>query len=283
MADGGSLTVAGAGIRAESHVTAETAVHIRKADKLLLMVPSRPAQQWLQAENPSAESLGRFYDESRDRLETYLDMAEYIVSFVRDGLRVCALAYGHPGVVAVPTHLAVKLARDEGYPAEMLPGISADACLYADLGIDPGRPGCQHFEATDFLVRHRRSDPGSQLILSQIGIVGMFNPQFDFDPVPGLRVLTERLLEDYPPAHPVTVYEASIVAEHGPAIRTGPLEALPSMAVSKISTLYVPPAGPVDPDDAVLDRLGVDPQMRARRRDAERRLNEILSGTQLPR
>jgi hypothetical protein len=54
------------------------------------------------------------------------------------------------------------------------------------------------------------------------------------------------------------------------------------MAVSKISTLYVPPAGPVDPDDAVLDRLGVDPQMRAHRRDGERRMNEILRGTQFP-
>jgi hypothetical protein len=37
----------------------------------------------------------------------------------------------------------------------MLPGISAEDCLFADLGIDPGIYGCQSYEATDFLANGR--------------------------------------------------------------------------------------------------------------------------------
>jgi len=34
----------------------------------------------------------------------------------------------------------------------MLPGISAEDCLFADIGVDPGIYGCQSFEATDLFV-----------------------------------------------------------------------------------------------------------------------------------
>jgi len=38
----------------------------------------------------------------------------------------------------------------------MLPGISAEECLFADRGIDPAQTGACSFEATDFLVHHRQ-------------------------------------------------------------------------------------------------------------------------------
>ena len=59
--------------------------------------------------------------------------------------------YGHPGIFAWSPHKVIKVARAEGYQAHMEPGISAEDCLYADLGIDPGRCGCQHYEASQLL------------------------------------------------------------------------------------------------------------------------------------
>jgi hypothetical protein len=43
----------------------------------------------------------------------------------------------------------------------MLPAISAEDCLFADLGVDPADHGCPSYEATDFLVHgaaHRSCD-----------------------------------------------------------------------------------------------------------------------------
>ena len=47
----------------------------------------------------------------------------------------------------------------------MLPGISSEDCLFADLGVDPGVSGCQSYEATDFLMNAPIIDSSTQLIL----------------------------------------------------------------------------------------------------------------------
>lgn len=61
---------------------------------------------------------------------------------VRLGKKVVGVFYGHPGVFVSPSHRAISIARFEGYEAKMLPAVSAEDSLYADLGIDPSRPGC---------------------------------------------------------------------------------------------------------------------------------------------
>ena len=91
---------------------------------------------------------------------------------VRAGKRVCGVFYGHPGVFAWSPHKVIEVARAEGFQAHMEPGISAEDCLYADLGIDPGRFGCQHFEASQLLFYERRIDPTAYLVLWQVGLVG---------------------------------------------------------------------------------------------------------------
>ena len=271
MAAHGSLTVVGSGIRAIGHMTLESHAQIKHAEKLLVLVADPLTSQWLSDQNPTAESLEKFYGAGKDRMETYLEMVEHILSFVRAGQRVCAVFYGHPGVFAFPSHESVRRAREEGFHAEMLAGVSADACLYADLGVDPAQGGCQSFEATDFLARHRGFDPHNQLVLWQIGVIGMLDRSTDFDPRHGLSVLVDRLADSYPAAHPVTVYEASPYAACDPKITTVGLTDLPSAEVTPISTLYIPPVADSEPDDAVLELVGISAEDRIRRREIERR------------
>jgi hypothetical protein len=277
MYNGGSLTVVGSGIRAIGHMTLETQAHIKQAEKLLVLVADPLTEKWINDENPTAESLKPFYGREKDRLQTYFEMADYVMSFVRKGLRVCLVSYGHPGIFAFPTHLSVKLARAEGHRAEMLAGVSADACLFADLGVDPGQGGYQSFEATDFLARHRRFDPFSQLVLWQIGVIGMLDYNTGFDPQIGLRVLTDRLAATYPADHRVTVYEATVFAGCDSRIDTVALEDLPSTPVTGISTLYIPPVGPVEIDEEVLECVGVSAELRASRRQTERQKAELMN------
>jgi hypothetical protein len=97
---------------------------------------------------------------------------------VRAGLDVVGVFYGHPGVFVNPSHRALTIAREEGYRARMLPGVSAEDCLFADLLIDPANPGCITYEASDFLLRDRPVSLYSHMVLFQVGCVGVTD--FDF-------------------------------------------------------------------------------------------------------
>ena len=128
---------------------------------------------------------------------------------MRAGKRVCFAAYGHPGVFVYPTHEAIRRARAEGFRARMLPGISAEACLLADLGIDM-LAGAQSFEATDFLVNVRHLGPFSHVMLWQIG--GLGDPTFkryQFE-IRGLPQLVRKLLYYYHQWHTAYLYEAPL-------------------------------------------------------------------------
>ena len=54
----------------------------------------------------------------------------------------------------------------------MLPGISAEDCLFADVGIDPAFPGAQTLEATDLLLRNRTLLTDLHVVVWQVGCVG---------------------------------------------------------------------------------------------------------------
>ena len=146
---------------------------IANADVVLTLVTEPVMHATVERLNPETRSLQEHYVLGREpRPTAYEAMVEEILAHVRRGLDVCAAFYGHPGVFVAPSHEAVRRAREEGFRARMLPGVSAEDCLFADLGVDPARFGCQSYEATDFLVHGSRVDPTATLVLWQIGTVG---------------------------------------------------------------------------------------------------------------
>ena len=249
------LVAVGSGIRTVGHFTMEALAWIRVADKVLHVVADPVAEELIQTLNPKgAESLSYLYAENKLRAETYRQMIEVMLGYVRQGKRVCFVAYGHPGVFVYPTHEAIRRARAEGYKARMLPGISAEACLLADLGIDM-LAGAQSFEATDFLANHRRLDPCSHVMLWQIGGLGdatFKRHQFE---VRGMPQLVRKLMQWYQPSHISYLYEAPLYPGVEPSIRPGPLGHLAYTYVSPSSTLYIPPVGTPQPDLAVRHEL----------------------------
>jgi uncharacterized protein YabN with tetrapyrrole methylase and pyrophosphatase domain len=254
----GSLTVVGTGIQFAGQMTIEARAHIKQAEKVLFLVSDPITADWIKDINPSAESLYPCYQQGESRMIAYEAMIERILCEVRKDLRVCAAFYGHPGVFVYPSHEAIKQARLEGYSAKMLPGISAEDCLFADLGIDPARNGCQSFEATDFLIHKRKFDTGCALILWQIGCIGEFTFSLELYGARGLRVLSEYLCQYYGDEHPAIVYEATEYPIFDPSIEHVPLAKLPEAQISPISTLYVAPQTQAPLDDEMLERLGVD-------------------------
>ena len=238
-----------------SHITPLARSYIEKADVVFTALSDGVMELWLAKMHPDVRSLQRYYREGKSRLQTYREMVAAMLAEVRAGKRVCGAFYGHPGVFAWPTHKAIELARSEGYPAHMEPGISAADCLYADLGIDPGKYGCQHFEASQFMFYRRRVDTTAYLILWQVGVAGDQSLARFSTGAPYRRVLVDLLCRDYDPTHEVILYKAVTLAISRPQIVRLPLGALPEADCDMHSTLIIPPSAALEPDMEIRERL----------------------------
>jgi uncharacterized protein YabN with tetrapyrrole methylase and pyrophosphatase domain len=236
-------------------MTSEAEQAFASADVALYLVADLVAEAWIATVNPSARSLLGHYREGASRQAIYDDMVETILAEVRSGANVCVAFYGHPGVFVSPSHAAIERARAEGHTARMLPAVSSEDCLFADLGVDPGVMGCQSYEATDFLLRRRQVDPTAMLILWQIAVIGIRAYSREFEPAGGLGVLRQYLSEWYEEDHEVTLYEASPYPLAEPAVRSFALRELPASEPAALATLYVPPVGERAPDPDMIARL----------------------------
>jgi uncharacterized protein YabN with tetrapyrrole methylase and pyrophosphatase domain len=240
---GGSLTVVGTGIRAVTQLTLEALAEMANAEALLHVIGEPVQEEAVLAINPAARTLVGHYVEGLERSHTYEAMVQEILASVKQGKRTVAAFYGHPGVFTYPTHEAVRRARALGYPARMLPGVSAEDCLFADMSLDPGE-GCQSYEATDFLYRSGPTDPSAHLILWQVGSIGNYTYESTGYDMSAFPLLVRKLLGSYPPAHSVTIYEAAFdPAGWARALRV-PLGRLDSAQVTLASTLHIPPLPP---------------------------------------
>jgi uncharacterized protein YabN with tetrapyrrole methylase and pyrophosphatase domain len=244
----GRLTVVGVGIKVPAQVTTEVRLFIESAAEVLYLVADPVAASWICKVNPRARAMNGLYSPGEDRALAYAAMVEEMLKPVRRGRDVCVAFYGHPGVFVNPSHDAIRRAREEGFEARMLPGVSADACLFADLGVDPSEFGCQSYEATDLLARARPIDASAALIIWQIGVVGnlTYVPKGDLTHIP---LLVEFLERYYPSDHEVVCYEAALYPVCEASIQRCPLSSLDDAEISPMSTLYIPPAveRPADP------------------------------------
>lgn len=251
----GSLACVGLGMMLGAHLGPRARSHVEQADIVFVVASDPLVELWVRQMRPDARSLQPFYAEGTSRRETYRRMVDAMLAEVHAGHRVCGAFYGHPGVFAQVPHEAVSAARDAGYEACMEPGISAEDCLYSDLGLDPGRVGCQHYEATQFLVYRRRIDPSAWLVLWQVGVAGDRTCTRFSTSVAHRQLLVDRLCEDYPAAHEVIVYEAATLPITAPRMERVPLRALAGATLHMHSTLAVPPASPMVRDEAMHARL----------------------------
>lgn len=253
----GSLTVVGTGIRLGLHLTPEARAAIDVADELLYLASDPLSEEWLQGLHARSASLRNEYRVGERRDAIYERIVERMLDPVRAGRRVAAAFYGHPGVYVRPSHEAMRRARAEGHEARMLPAVSAEDCLFADLGVDPASTGCASYDATDFLLRNAQVDTASGLLLWQISVIGDATAvDAAAMRIDNVAQLVERLLRDYPPAHEVVVYEASPYPVAPPVIERVRLDGLAAAKLTPLSTLYVPPATVRALDPGVAARLG---------------------------
>lgn len=251
-----SLTVTGTGIKFLSQMTLEVRTYIETADKVLFLVNDPALKKWINKTNKNSQSLDNLYFKYTNRLDSYMAITDHIISHLTDQMHICVAFYGHPTVFAKPALDAVHIAIKQGFDAKILPGISAEDCLYADLLIDPGVCGSQSFETTDFLLYHRKFDENSHLILWQPDVIGTQGHVATQNKT-GMKLLYERLVKYYSPDHPIVIYEAAQYPGLKPQINKIPLSQLTYAPLSSICTLYIKPAGKVECDYDIAKKLNI--------------------------
>jgi precorrin-6B methylase 1 len=251
----GSLACVGIGMTLGSHISPLARSHIEQADVVFTGLSDGIIELWIAGMNKDVRSLQKFYQEGTSRMHTYRQMVEAMLTEVRAGKKVCGAFYGHPGVFAWAPHKAIETARNEGYAAHMEPGISAEDCLYADLGIDPGKFGCQHYEASQLMLYQRRIDPTAYLVLWQVGIAGDQSLARFTTGSAYRQVLVDLLSHDYPLDHEVIVYRCATLPIHRPRIERVALGKLTEVDIDLHPTVVIPPAHALEPNHEVRARL----------------------------
>jgi hypothetical protein len=127
--------------------------------------------------------------------------------------------------------------------------------LYADLGIDPGSHGCQHYEASQFMMYRRRIDPSALLVLWQVGVAGDSTLARFGTGAAHRKILLEILSNDYPGGHLVTIYEAATLPLIPPRIERIRLSELVDANLTGQSTLVIPPSRVMELNPEVASRL----------------------------
>lgn len=242
----GELVCVGTGMRLAGQLTPISKSHIETADVVVGAVANQLSRDMLQRLSKEFICLWSYYGDGSDdgtpRNQSYRQMADKIIELVKQGKKVCAAFYGHPGVFACIGNMAIKDLQKQGYRTQMLPAISAEDCLVADLGIDPGERGMQSMEATQYLINQRNIDTGGLFIVWQPGIVGDLSMKKFVTTEQKVALLVEKLARIYPHDHQVILYEAATNPLQQPRIDYLSLSDVPAAPLSQITTLVIPAA-----------------------------------------
>ena len=166
------LRVVGLGIKNYDHLTVETDRALRRARQVLYLDTGLATRELLEERCDDVVPLyAESYAERGSRLNAYHHVAARVLSAALVGGPIVFAIQGHPSVFCYPPILMRDLARMLGIPFEILPGISAMDCLFAELGIDPAVHGVQMYEATDLLLRCRPLAPDVPTLIWQAGTV----------------------------------------------------------------------------------------------------------------
>ena len=225
---------------------------MKKSDCVLYLLNEPAIKQWVHENNPRAIGLEDIYYAAPLRQQAYMALCDTVIEYQTKHEKLCFLLYGHPAVFSSTVNMLVN--RLQGRPdcqVQILPGISALDCLFADLNIDPAQAGMQSYDATEFLLADQAIHPDTPLFLWQIGVLGLFQPITEESTLSdicqqkhrqALNLLTNHLLKYYPDTHKITLYTAAQYPGLPPETHSFSLAELANLSLPRLSILYIPTA-----------------------------------------
>lgn len=241
------LIIAGTGIKFLSHLTIEVKSAIETSCCVVFLLNEPAMKNWVVKNAKKYVSLDDIYFSSEQRSESYDKIANELLSTIQKNDDVCFLIYGHPTFFSSVVEKIKKIISSEEIIIQVMPGISAMDCLFADLKIDPGSMGLQSYDATEFLLYDENFSTTSHLVLWQIAIIGEIrvvnNNEINLDrQKKAITILIKKLLIHYPEDHIVYLYVASQYPSIEFELVSIELQKLTEINISRLATLYIPPA-----------------------------------------
>lgn len=234
------IALIGSGIKTISHLTTEAKTYIEHADCVLYLINEPIFESWLIKHSKKCMSLEKYYFLHEKRSDSYKKIIAKIISLSKKYDFISVVLYGHPVVFSSLGIDTIKKAQKQNIETVILPGISTEDCLFADLEIDPSQNGCFSVEATNFIIFDDVINVFSDLIIWQVGIIGNIGSVFNKNSKDGLALIQKKLLQTYSPEHEIILYEASLYPGVQSKIVKFPLQYLMEQDMSSLSTLYVP-------------------------------------------
>ena len=202
-----------------------------------------------------SESLDQIYFSETDRQVSYDKIRDKILTELETYNFITVVLYGHPTIFADPGLQAIIAAQQNSIETIILPGISIENCLYADLKVDPGQFGCFHVEATELLLYDKIIDPTAHLCIWQPGMIGNRSAPKKNQKNKHLELLRIKLNKYYPDNHVSILYEASMYTGVEPLIHKFPLYDIEAQTIGTLSTLYIPPLPQRKPDLEIMNQI----------------------------
>lgn len=263
MGSSGSLVCVGVGMTLASHLTPLARSYIEKAHVVFAGLSDAVVERWLTKIRPDLRSFQDLFRQTHAGQDVYEHVTNAILCEVRAGKNVCVTFYGHPGVFSWHAHELLDIAGRQGHRTHLEPAISAEDCLYADLGIDPGRYGCQHYEVSQLMLHRRTLDTSAYLILWQAGVAND-SEMAALRTMPAYRqILADVLARDYDREHEIILYKAPSIPVERTYVDRITIGLLPDVEVDHHATLVLPPARKLEPHAAIRERLAAIDQGRA--------------------
>lgn len=240
----GKLSVLGLGLRCPQHTTRRAMQALKEADQLFFISDNLDKQNWLRQLNPNFVDLMTHYAKGKPRRDTYQEMADRVLESLRKGHHAALISYGHPLVFCDPSRLALEQTRAEGFPVEILPGISSIDCLLADLRVDTQNYGLQIYEGHDLLLHAVQVDPNCSQVVFQVPSLGDNTGGWTPGRFRGfIQALAETLARTFGEDHPAVLYFGSNSPDRPHHIDSVTLGSLARAPMVSEYTLWVPPVG----------------------------------------
>lgn len=253
----GSFIAVSTGMLLAGHITVRCKKIIEDADVVYCLVPHVLSEKWIQSLNSNVISLQQFYAEGKYRMDSYNEMVEAMLADVKAGKNVCGAFYGHAGIFACVGHKTIAQAREEGFAAYMEPGVSAEACLYSDLGFDPGDYGVQSLEVNQFLFFNHELNTKSYILLWQVALAGEHTATTFKVGKNRIQSLIDYLTRWVPLEHEVILYEAQFLPVEEVRADRVALKDLINQELKLHTTLVIPPVESLKVNTKLLKKMGI--------------------------
>ena len=239
------ISIISSGIRSIHDLTLEARNVLSDSDIVFYLFSDLFSINYIRSISKKSVNLKQFYKSNKKLNETYQNIVDVVMSAASNSVNVSVIFYGHAGVFCKPSHEIKRRAILNNLKFRFLPGISAEDCMVADLGYDPGE-GSQVFEASSLLFNQQKLDVNIHNVIYQIGVIEKEEQTYNLHTkYQYLNDFFNYLLSFYPETHLVTNYIASPFYFQTSTIHTFFLkDGFKIENLEKISgnsTLYIPP------------------------------------------